>query len=407
MVASEVIFLLPFVVVRIFRPTFLKVFEISNLELGSAFSVYGITAMASYFLGGPLADRFSPRMLMSTSLVVTAAAGIWMALLPSLAGLTILYGFWGISTILLYWAASIKAIRAFGGPLTQGQSFGLVDGGRGLFAALLASLSVLLLGTMLPEDVTSSTRADLSGALSIIIVGFSALTAATAGLVLVAFPREMGASIQTERITLEGVKNVIKRRSVWLQAFILLCAYVGYKCTDDFSLYASEVFGYNDVDAAHVGTISFWVRPFAALAAGVLGDRNTHSKITIGCFIVIICGSLMLSSGFLQPGVGVISVMTIATTSAGIYGLRGLYYALFQQTDVPLVYTGSAVGFVSVIGYTPDIFMGPLMGYILDSAPGAPGHRQLFALLVGFAAAGLVFSYLFDLHSKKNTSQKV
>ena len=136
MIAGEVIFLLPFVVARIFRPTFLKVFEISNLQLGTAFSLYGVIAMVSYFAGGPMADRFSPRILMTVSLILTAIGGFFMALIPSLLGLTLLYGFWGISTIFLYWAASVKVIRQFGGNTTQGRAFGLVDGGRGLVAAV-------------------------------------------------------------------------------------------------------------------------------------------------------------------------------------------------------------------------------------------------------------------------------
>ena len=56
-IAGESVFLLPFVLARVFRPTLLDVFDLTNLELGAAFSAYGIIAMAAYFLGGPLADR--------------------------------------------------------------------------------------------------------------------------------------------------------------------------------------------------------------------------------------------------------------------------------------------------------------------------------------------------------------
>ncbi|MBA22367.1 MAG: MFS transporter, partial [Flavobacteriales bacterium] len=38
--AGESIFILPFVLARIFRPTFLDVFELTNLQLGSCFSIY-------------------------------------------------------------------------------------------------------------------------------------------------------------------------------------------------------------------------------------------------------------------------------------------------------------------------------------------------------------------------------
>lgn len=47
--AGESIFFLPFVIARIFRPTLLAVFNITNTQLGAFFSMYGIVAMASYF----------------------------------------------------------------------------------------------------------------------------------------------------------------------------------------------------------------------------------------------------------------------------------------------------------------------------------------------------------------------
>ena len=40
--AGESIFILPFVLARVFRPTVLDVFELDNVQLGICFSVYGI-----------------------------------------------------------------------------------------------------------------------------------------------------------------------------------------------------------------------------------------------------------------------------------------------------------------------------------------------------------------------------
>src|SRR3546814_4331700 len=77
----------------------------------SAFSVYGMVAMASYFFGGPLADRFAARTLIVLALVATASGGIVFATIPSISVLTLLYGFWGLTTILLFWAALIRATR--------------------------------------------------------------------------------------------------------------------------------------------------------------------------------------------------------------------------------------------------------------------------------------------------------
>ncbi len=64
-IASEMIFSLPFHVIRYFRITLLDVFQTSNAKLGDAFAIYGIIAMISYFPSGIIADKFSARKLMS------------------------------------------------------------------------------------------------------------------------------------------------------------------------------------------------------------------------------------------------------------------------------------------------------------------------------------------------------
>jgi MFS family permease len=97
--AGEAVFILPFVLPRIFRPTVLEVFQLDNVELGLCFSVYGIVALLSYLIGGPLADKFPPRKLIAIALWMTAAGGALFATYPNFKTLQLLYGYWGFTTI--------------------------------------------------------------------------------------------------------------------------------------------------------------------------------------------------------------------------------------------------------------------------------------------------------------------
>lgn len=90
----------------------------------------------------------------------------------------------------------------------------------------------------------------------------------------------------------------------------------------------------------------------------------------------------------------------VVGTSAAVFGLRGLYFAIFDDAGVPAALTGTAAGLVSVIGYTPDIFMGPLNGYLTDTYPGALGHEYFFGILAGFAGLGLVCTLMFQRVSR-------
>lgn len=153
-IAGESIFFLPFVLTRIFRVTYLDVLGIDNTQLGNCFTAYGIVALVSYLLGGPLADKFSPRYLMTLALVSTGASGFLLAQVPSYNTLILLYAFWGLSTILLFWSPLLRATREAGGAGGSNMAFGLLDGGRGLSAALIATSAVSIFSALMPMWAT-------------------------------------------------------------------------------------------------------------------------------------------------------------------------------------------------------------------------------------------------------------
>lgn len=354
--------------------------------------------MLSYFAGGPLADRFPARRLLVTALLSTALGGLVLAAIPSIGVLIVLYGFWGLSSIFLFWAALIKTTRELGDS-NQGQAFGLLDGGRGLFAALLASLSVMVFAVLLPEQVETADFMQRSEAFSSIILIFTAFVVLSAFLVWFFIPESETGS-QPRRASrpltnINTVAQVIVMPMVWLQALIILCAYVAYKSVDDFSLYASDAFAYNDVEAARLSTVAFWMRPLAAVGAGLLADKVGSMLILLVSFLIIMGGCLVIAGGLIVPGIPYLLLFTVAGTSAGIYGVRGLYFAIFGEAHVPLAATGTAVGLVSFIGFTPDIFMGPLMGYLIDNSPGAEGHQDFFFVVFLFGLLGFAATLLF------------
>ena len=311
--------------------------------------------------------------------------------------MNILWGLWGLTTILLFWAAMLRATREWGGVSSQGRAYGLLDGGRGLLAALIASASVVIFAALLPSDIASATPEQRAAAFSAVIWVFTGLTLAIALLVWVVVPDnapQADSEVQP-KLSLDGVHGAGRMPVVWLQAVIVVCAYVGYKATDDFSLLARDALGFDEVAASGIGALSFWIRAIAAVGAGYLGDRVDSSRVIAWGFAILIAGSLVIASGVLVPGVGWMLITTIVATSVGIYALRGVYFALLAEGAVPLAFTGSAIGMVSVVGFTPDVFMGPLMGVLLDNSPGMLGHQHVFAAVAMFGTVGLIATIAF------------
>jgi nitrate/nitrite transporter NarK len=398
--AGEAVFALPFHVARFFRPTVLEVFALSNTELGAAQGVYGILAMLAYFPGGPLADRFSARKLLALSLWSTAAGGLYMATFPGFVGALLLWAFFGVTTILLFWAALIRATREWGDDHEQGRAYGLLDGGRGLLAAVLASIAVVCFGLLFPDGYGAASFDEKKEALRAVILGYTFVTAAIGVYVWYAIPEggpgdKVDAELwnpDQENVS-QHILRVLRMPAVWLQAVIVLCAYVGYKGFDNYALFAVEGYGLNEVEAARIVAIGSWMRPVAAIGAGFLGDRFTISRMTVIAFAILLLSDLFFAINSPLPATAWVLLINTLLACSAIFGLRGLYFALFEEAKVPAAVTGTAVGIVSVLGFTPDIFVSYIGGVLLDSSPGLAGHQHFFWFLATFAALGFFASY--------------
>ncbi|MAE07567.1 MAG: MFS transporter [Bacteroidetes bacterium] len=403
--AGEMIFSLPFHVARFFRPTMLDVFQLTNTQLGDSIAVYGIMAMLAYFPGGALADRYSARKLMTISLLATGLGGIYFAQIPSQIGLFFLFGYWGITTIFLFWAAMIKATRIWGGHLAQGKAFGILDGGRGLVAAGAATLAVYILSNFMPDNVENASDLERRKALEAVIYFYSFLTIAASILVWFLIGDTNIKTSQENSKLWKGINKVLRNRTVWLQAIIVVCAYSAYKGLDYYSLYAVDLLGMNEVDAAYFVSGASYLRAVSAIVAGLLVDRLSASKVISFLFEFLVIGYIILS--FLTPNanVSVIMFTDIIVTFIAVYGLRGVYFALLEESRISGALTGTAVGLISVVGYAPDAFFNSIAGRILDANPGLKGHQQFYMMLTLFAIVGLLATlFLAYFNKKKRTS---
>ena len=396
--SGELVFLLPYVLARVFRPTFLEVFDLSNFQLGSLFSVYGIVALLSYVYGGVISDKFQPKILIAASMFFTALGGLVLISYPSYFILSLLYGYWGFTTVFLFWGAMIKATRVWGGTNNQGLAFAFLDGGRGLVAASMGTLGVLIFSTFLTNDIESASLMERKEAFKYVIL-FSSFTVFLTGvfvlLLMKTNPQNESKNVSTLD-SFSNIKTVLKIQSVWLIMIIIISAYIGYKVTDIYSLYASEVMLFNDIEAAKIGSLQLYLRPLVCVIIALIADKTSYiNLITIG-FITMLIGSVIFASGIVESNMNFVFYLSLIVVATGTYAIRALYFSIMQEGRIPLILTGTAVGLISVVGYTPDIFATPMIGYLLDTYPGILGHQYVFSVLVVFSFLGLLASIKFS-----------
>ena len=395
--AGEAIFALPFHIARFFRPIMLEMFNLSATELGAAQGIYGIVAMLCYFPGGFIADRYPVHKLIALSLWMTALGGLFMATLPDYPELVLLYGFFGFTTIILFWGALIRATREWGGSHEQGLAFGILEGGRGLLAVMLASIAVLVFQFSFPMGYETATLVEKTQVFRIVIYGYTLVTALIGIYIWFAFSsfskrkRELIIVKRWSNFSI-NIKEVFSYPSVWLQSLIVICAYVGYKGFDNYTLFAVDIYGYSEIEAAKLVTLGSWIRPFAAIAAGLLADRFHVVKMLSICFLMLLAADMYFAFATPIHNISWIFIGNVLVTCIAIFGLRGLYFAIYEEVKMPIAITGSAVGLVSVIGFTPDVFVLFIAGLLMDNSPGLLGHQHFFMFLSSFAAIGLIAS---------------
>ena len=304
----------------------------------------------------------------------------------------------------------IKATRVWGGSSAQGKAFGFLDGGRGLVGALFGTLGVLVFSYFIASDLEAASLEESRFAFRYVILVSSGLVAFVGVLVwlFMKLPGLAEEAITVEKITVSQITQVLRLPSVTLLMVIILCAYVGYKITDVFSLYAQDVMRYNAVESAQVGTFLLFIRPIVGVLIGIMADRSQASYWLFLSFIISFFGALLFATGIVVDVSNLLFLISILVVATGVYAARSLYFAVMESGKIPLVLTGTAVGLISLIGYTPDIFAGPGMGYLLDNSPGKAGHQQVFWMLAVFSFIGGIAAFIYyKMYAVTNTPKDV
>ena len=298
----------------------------------------------------------------------------------------------------------MKAARIWGGKNSQGKAFGLLDGGRGLVGVSLGTVGLFVFSLFITSDVSGASPDESRAAFRQVVLILSGVIVIVGLLVwfFMKIDEKTEKEINIDKIKISQVKEVLRLPSVWMLMFIVLCAYIGYKITDIFSLYAKEIMMYDQLEAAKVGTSLLFIRPLVGVVIGLLADRSQITFWLFVSFVISFISALLFATGFVTSSEPILFFISISVVSTGVYAARSLYFAVMHKGQIPLILTGTAVGVISIVGYTPDIFFGPIMGYLLDNSPGITGYQNLFWLLVVFSFVGTVVSwYYYRLYETK------
>lgn len=397
-ISGEVIFMLPFLIPRLYRPLMLEAWGLTNTDIGKAFSAYGISAMFSYILGGHFADKYSPRYLLTISLIATALGGFVLMLSPGSLTLMIMYFFFGISTIFLMWGALIKVTHVFGGEDKRSTAMGILDSGRGLSAALMSTVIVFTVSNFYSDSALETHKANALNIIYTVTITFTFLVAFALWWSLKDFKQTNEKDNDNQPWSLQKALLVLKDMKVWLLGFIILSAYCGYKSIDNYSIYLVDIQGKSLATSSMLTSIIFWLRPICALGAGILADKyhvfSNQGRLRLITFFLF-SGAVIqfaLASGLFNSFTMVFSTILLSASLA--YALRSIYFSIFGDLNIDDNLVGTTVGIASFVGFLPDMFFGLITGTLIDYFPGSAGYNHTFTFTAFLLFMGVICSIL-------------
>ena len=384
---GAMIYLLPYLRYVLYAPL-QEALNLSHGQFGLTMSAFGLCATLTYWPGGWLADRVSPRKLLTFSYLSTGLLGFWLASYPPYWACIVIHGFWGISTSLTFWAAMIRATKDLAASDEQGRFFGLLESGRGLFATGSTFFVVWLFGLFgVPSLGLYWSILFLSGA------------AVLAGLLTWLAFKDPAELIPGESI-LKDIGETVKSPMVWGLAVIIFTAYVARILGSFMTPYLTDVMLVSVASAGLLATTWNYAGQFVGgPAGGLLADKiNSRPLVVVGGFLLMFLGFAGLRGIPAAPAQATLSVAFIILMFLSMYVVRGVYFALLDDMRVPAKISGAAIGLASLVGFTPETFVYSWAGGILDRAKEAgdlaAGYQTLFVAGMGATALGLLTATL-------------
>jgi len=202
-------------------------------------------------------------------------------------------------------------------------------------------------------------------------------------------PAQSGASLGQ---TLRDVGDLLRNIRIWLVALCILAGYQIFYATYSYSNYLQVQFGLSAVAVGGLTTVRLWMRPLGAVIAGLVGDRF-HPVRSLG--VLLAASGLSLFALIVMPSSApwVMLVGIVAGSSALVYGIRGIYWAIFRTCNIAPERMGLAIGLVSMLGYTPEIYLPWINTYLTTRFPGALGFQLYFGGVAVFAFFGAALAF--------------
>ncbi len=389
-----------------YQETILQVFNMSNAQLNSMYSILGWVFVFGYIPSGILSDRFSAKKLLAISLFFTGLGGLWFAQIPSYEYVMAIFAIWGFFSVFTFWSAHMKIVKLLATEKEQGTFFGVLDGGRGVVEALLASLALFIFSGVLGNSLEI---VDKASALIAVIYMYSGVLLVTSVLVwifvqddkkVLALDADKKEAVKSPAFKFSELGDLFKNKKVYLMGGIIFMGYAVFWTYYYLSWFLEVYVGIDPVAVAGTMVIFVWMRPVGGMIGGYLADKIGRVTVQIGaltgaaaCLIAISVLPVTGNASLFSPIIIVLGIF--------LYTIRGTYWSLLGDLNLNALIIGTAIGAVSFLGYLPDIMLPTFNTFLWATFGDLGGFNAYFLSSAALGLIGVVLVYIFGVMVKK------
>lgn len=381
--AGSIIYGLPYFRLY-YYDAYMEIYQLTNTQMGTLGSAYGLLGLISYFIGGVLADKFSAKWLMIGSLIATGIGGFAHLFFTDYKVLVCIYALWGLTSLLTFWPALLKMIRTLARDEEQSRAYGTFEGGRGVANALHMAVATAIFGFF---------EAKLLAGVGIKwIIIFYSVCPIICGVLFIFLLKNTAESEKTEtkKMKMSDIIRVLKMPAVWMMIIITFTTYTFNMSYFYITPYATNILGTSAVLAAVLTVLAQYIRPVASTGGGFLADKFGKSRLMMVGFSSMIIGMLLV---ILVPTMGKgmqMAAMIVACVLVylAMYSNYGVYFSMQAEGGIPIEISGIAIGVIATVGYLPEVICPFVAGKTLDAFEGVTGYYYYFAGMIVMAVIG-------------------
>jgi MFS family permease len=391
-----------------YQETILEVFNMTLPQLNTIYSILGIVFIVGYLPSGLLSDKFSAKNLLAISLLGTAIGGFWFAQVPDYSSVAIIFTIWGFFSVFTFWSSHMKLVKMLAKESEEGRFFGILDGGRGVVEAVLASIALAIFSKVIGSSLE---LVDKRAALVSVIYMYSFVLLVTSILVFIFVDKQKESvnksdnSRNTEpKLKLSELKKLLKNKYLYLQGGIVFMGYAVYWTVYYLGGFLETNVKVNPVTVGTIMVIVLWMRPVGGFIGGFLADKVGKEKTIMAALIG--AGICLVSISVIPVSINPFTFYAIIVIlGVFLYAIRGTYWSLLGKSKIDAAVIGTAIGAISLIGYTPDIILPQLNSFLFSTFGNNGGYNAYFITSAVLGIIGVTIAFIYYKINKKENEK--